>query len=129
MGAFNIDVRKELLEELFKIEEKKEFRNRGIKLISNEEIEIIQEYWNTDGDIENSALNLAIKYGRNVKIVESHEIDKVLSAISHKNYSKELFNRIYEVEKKRKNSSIRIGILNEIEERVNNYYRGEFIEN
>jgi DNA sulfur modification protein DndC len=129
LGAFYLNVRKELLEKLFKIENNKEFNNRGIKLISNKEIEIIQEYWNTDGDIENSALNLAIKYGRNVQIVDSHEIDEVLSTINHKNYSKELFNRIYEVEKKRKNSSIRIGILNEIEERVKNYYKGEFIEN
>jgi len=72
---------------------------------------------------------LAIKYGRNIEIVESHEIDEVLSSITSKEYSRELFNRIYEVEKKRKNSSMRIGILNEIEERVNNYYRGEFVEN
>ena len=72
---------------------------------------------------------MAIKYGRNIEIVESHEIDEVLSSITSKEYSRELFNRIYEVEKKRKNSSMRIGILNEIEERVNNYYRGEFVEN
>jgi len=72
---------------------------------------------------------LAIKYGRDIETVESHEIDEVLSSITSKEYSRELFNRIYEVEKKRKNSSMRIGILNEIEERVNNYYRGEFVEN
>jgi DNA sulfur modification protein DndC len=129
LGAFNIDVRKELLEKLFIIEEEEEFIQRGIELISNEEIEIIQEYWNGDGDIENTALKLAIKYGRDVNIVESHEIDEVLSSITSKEYSRELFNRIYEVEKKRKNSSMRIGILNEIEERVNNYYKGEFVEN
>ena len=129
LGAFNIDVRKELLEKLFIIEDEEEFTQRGIELISDEEIEIIQEYWNGDGDIENSALKLAIKYNRNVKIVESHEIDEVLSCITIENYSRELFNRIYEVEKKRKNSSMRIGVLNEIEERVNNYYKGEFVEN
>ena len=72
---------------------------------------------------------MAIKYGRDIETVESHEIDEVLSSITSKEYSRELFNRIYEVEKKRKNSSMRIGILNEIEERVNNYYRGEFVEN
>jgi len=129
LGAFNIDVRKELLEKLFIIEEEDEFVQRRIKLISDEEIEIIQEYWNRDGDIENSALKLAVKYNRKVNIVESTEIDEVLSSITTKNYSRKLFNRIYEVEKKRKNSSMRIGILNEIEERVNNYYKGEFVEN
>ena len=129
LGAFNIDVRKELLEKLFIIEEEEEFVQRGIELISDEEIEIIQEYWNGDGDIGNTALKLAIKYNRNVNIVESHEINEVLSHLSTQNYSRELFNRIYEVEKKRKNSSMRIGILSEIEERVNNYYKGEFVEN
>lgn len=129
MGAFNIDVRKELLENLFKIEEKEDFIQRKIELISNQEIEIIQEYWNNDGDIENSALNLALQYGRQIKTVKSNEIDEVLSMIDNKNYSRELFNRIYEVEKKRKNSSSRIGILNEIEERVNSYYKGQFVEN
>jgi len=129
LGAFNLDVRKELLERLFIIEKGSNFIQRNITLISNEEIETIQAYWNGDGDIENSALTLAVKYGRDVEIVETHEIDEVLSSITSKEYSRELFNRIYEVEKKRKNSSMRIGILNEIEERVNNYYRGEFVEN
>ena len=129
LGAFNIDVRKELLEKLLIIEEKEEFIQRGIELISDEEIEIIQEYWNRDGDIQNSALKLAIKYHRNIQIIETHEIDEVLSSITSNDYSRELFNRIYEVEKQRKNSSMRIGILNEIEERVNNYYKGEFVEN
>jgi DNA sulfur modification protein DndC len=129
LGAFNLDVRKELLERLFIIEKDSNFIQRNITLISNEEIETIQLYWNGDGDIENSALTLAVKYGRDVEIVETHEIDEVLSSITSKEYSRELFNRIYEVEKKRKNSSMRIGILNEIEERVNNYYRGEFVEN
>lgn len=128
LGAFNIDVRKELLEKLFMIEEKKDFIKRGIKLISNEEIEIIQEYWNYDGDIENSALKLATKYGKNIKILENHEIDEVLSSIENIHYSRELFNRIYEIEKSRKNNSNRMGILNEIEGRVSNYFKGEFVE-
>ena len=129
LGAFNLNVRKELLEKLFIIEKDGEFVKRGIELISNREIEIIQEYWNRDGDIENSALKLAIKYNRDVPIVETNEIDEVLSSIASNKYSRELFNRIYEIEKQRKNSSMRIGILNEIEDRVNNYYKGEFVEN
>ena len=129
LGAFNLDVRKELLEKLFIIEGDKEFRDRGLKLISNDEIKIIQEYWNRDGDIENSALKLAIQYKRDIQMIESHEIDELLSIIENKNYSRELFNRIYEIEKIRKNSSNRIGILSEIEERVNNYFKGQFVEN
>lgn len=128
LGAFNINVRKELLEKLLIIEQVPEFIDRGVQLISTQEIEIIQEYWNHDGDIENSALTLAIKYKRDVKTIETHEIDEVLSKLNLSTYSRELFNRIYEVEKSRKNSSNRIGILNEIEERVDNYFKGQFIE-
>ena len=128
MGAFNFDVRKELLERLLKIEKLKEFTYRDIELISTEEIEIIQEYWNNDGDIENSALKLAKKYGRDVEIIKNHEIDEILSSFNTMNYSRELFNRIYEVEKSRKNNSNRIGILGEIEGRVNNYFKGQFDE-
>jgi len=128
LGAFNIDVRKELLEKLFIIENSEDFIQREVELISNEEVEIIQKYWNIDGDIENSALLLAIEYGRDIKIVQSNEIRNILSTIKMSDYSRELFNRIYEVEKSRKNSSNRIGILSEIEERVDNYFKGQFIE-
>ena len=129
MGAFTIDVRKELLEKLFIIEKKDDFISKDVSLISNEEIEIIQEYWNRDGDINNSALDLAIRYGRDIKKVESSEIDNILSSIDNITYSRELFNRIYEIEKKRKNISMRVGVLNEIEDRVDNYYKGKFVEN
>ena len=128
LGAFNLDVRKELLEKLFIIENSEDFTKREVELISNEEVEIIQEYWNIDGDIENSALLLAIEYGRDIKIVQSNEISDILSTVEMSDYSRELFNRIYEVEKSRKNSSNRIGILSEIEERVDNYFKGQFIE-
>lgn len=128
LGAFNINARKELLEKLLTIEQAPEFIDRGVQLISAQEIEIIQEYWNDDGDIENSALTLAIKYKRDVKTIETHEIDEVLSKLNLSSCSRELFNRIYEVEKSRKNSSNRIGILNEIEERVDNYFKGQYIE-
>jgi DNA sulfur modification protein DndC len=128
LGAFNINARKELLEKLLTIEQAPEFIDRGVQLISAQEIEIIQEYWNDDGDIENSALTLAIKYKRDVKTIETHEIDEVLSKLNLSTSSRELFNRIYEVEKSRKNSSNRIGILNEIEERVDNYFKGQYIE-
>jgi DNA sulfur modification protein DndC len=129
MGAFNIDVRKELLEELFKIEQTRDFLEREVELISSEEVEIIQTYWNNDGDIENSALNLAQKYKRKIKMQESNDISIALENIELDSVSKELFSRIYEIEKSRKNSSNRIGVLKEIEQRVSNYYKGSFIEN
>ncbi len=128
LGAFNLDVRKELLEKLFIIEMDDEFIKREIKLISDNEIEIIQRYWNEDGDIENSALNLALRFGRDIDTITTHEIDELLNSIENKNYSRELFKRIYEIEKRRKNISMRIGVLNEIENRVMNYNKGGFIE-
>jgi len=129
MGAFNLDVRKELLEKLFVIEKNKEFLKRGVSLISNQEIEIIQKYWDSDGDIENSALNLALKYSRDIKNLQTNEMSDILSNLELSSYSKELFYRIYEVEKSRKNISNRRGVLKEIEERVNNYFKGQFVEN
>ncbi|NEW61713.1 DNA phosphorothioation system sulfurtransferase DndC [Sulfurovum sp. bin170] len=129
MGAFNLDVRKELLEKLFEIEITEEFQKRDVELISSEEVEIIQTYWNNDGDIENSALKLAQKYKRKIQMKESNDITVALNDMELDNASKELFSRIYEIEKSRKNSSNRIGILKEIEERVSNYYKGSFIEN
>jgi DNA sulfur modification protein DndC len=130
LGAFNLDVRKELLEKLFEIEKIEDFIQREVELISNEEIEIIQEYWNRDGDIENSALKLAQKYQRKIMVQEqeSSDIALMVEKLALDDRSRALFSRIYEIEKGRKNASNRIGILKEIEERVGNYYKGSFIE-
>jgi hypothetical protein len=111
------------------IEQTKDFLERKVELISSEEIEVIQGYWNNDGDIENSALKLAQKYKRKIKMQESNDISIALENIEIDTVGKELFARIYEIEKSRKNSSNRIGVLKEIEQRVSNYYKGSFIEN
>ncbi len=74
------------------------------------------------------ALNLALRFGRDIDTITTHEIDELLNSIENKNYSRELFKRIYEIEKRRKNISMRIGVLNEIENRVMNYNKGGFIE-
>ncbi len=129
LGAFNLDVRKELLEKLFIIEATNDFLERKVELISTEEVTIIQSYWNNDGDIENSAISLAIKYGRDIEIYQNHEIEELLISMELNEESKTLFTRVYEIEVARKNLSNRWGILGEIEERVENYFKGQFIEN
>ncbi|MFZ3086575.1 MAG: DNA phosphorothioation system sulfurtransferase DndC [Methylotenera sp.] len=66
-GPFLPNARKEILEELFKIEQKV-----GLPLISDEELRYIQSEWNNEFDFQgNLALNIAAKYGREVMMIEN----------------------------------------------------------
>ena len=125
LGAFYLEVRKDLLDKLLSIQESKEFKSRGIKLISIDELKIIQEYWNDDGDIYNSVYKIAKKYG--IKL-ENQDINIELDLENLNQTEAALFMRIYEIERNRKKSSNRIGILKEIENRVIDFYKGEFID-
>lgn len=58
-GPFTAEARKEILERLFEVE-----GGVGITLISDEEIGYIQGVWSTEFDLEDSAINLARRFGR-----------------------------------------------------------------
>jgi len=66
VGPFLLSVRKELLEELLEIEQKLIALGKmgSKKLISDEEIEQIQEEWLHDGDFFESAITMAHNVGR-----------------------------------------------------------------
>jgi DNA sulfur modification protein DndC len=123
VGPFLLEVRKEFLRELLEIE-----TLINHTLIKDEEIKQIQKYWNLDGDIANSAIKIANSFNRNLEIIEINHIEKYL--LDYKDEANlELFKRVYEIEKHRKNISNRYKISEEIKEVVLNYYRGEFNEN
>ncbi len=139
-GPFLPAVRRELLEELLETEKtlskqyhelKKEasdyVANEKFTLIKDDEIELIQQIWNADGDISNSAFRVAQKYDR---LIDKPTDTKLSSKLQQ--YQEEininLFERIYEIEMYRKSIGTRYGILNEIEKRVVDFYKGEFRE-
>ena len=141
-GPFLMDTRKELLEELFKAEKEvnknyhsmkinaKDYNpNEKIVLIKNDEIELIQQNWNYDGDISNSAFRIAQKYDKLLNKTIQTELRTDLEKLEEEDFNIDLFERIYEIQAYRKNISSRYGILNDIEKRVVDFYKGEFRTN
>ena len=122
-GPFLLEVRRELLKSL--LETEKEVSHQ---LIRDEEIVQIQKFWDNDGDIENTALNIALTFNRciNTKI-EINQIKKYLDKYKDKIDIK-LFERIYEIEKYRKNISNRYKISEDIKDRTMNYFKGTYNE-
>lgn len=139
-GPFLPEVRRELLDELFKVEKqatqnyhkmKKNDHDYNpsevIELIKDDEIELIKQHWDEDGDIKNSAYRIAQKYSRMMdKKVETPLRSKLESISDELNI--DLFERIYEIEAYRKNIATRYGVIGDIEKRVVDFYKGEFRE-
>lgn len=140
-GAFLRSVRKELLEDLLRTE-KEVYENyhtmkigdidynpnEKIQIIRDEEIELIQEKWDGDGDILNSAIKIAHKYDRLLDRSVSTPLKDDLESFADESFNIELFERIYEIEAERKRTSKRYGILGDIEDRVVDFYKGEYRE-
>lgn len=140
-GPFLMDTRKELLEELLKVELEVNKNYHSIKvnahdynpkeeieLIKDDEIKLIQQNWNYDGDISNSAFRIAQKFDRLMSETVQTELRTDLEALREEDFNIDLFERIYEIEAYRKNISSRYGVLNDIEKRVVDFYKGEFRE-
>jgi len=122
-GPFLLEIRKELLSLLLKTEQEVNHQ-----LIKDEEIIQIQKFWDNDGDIENSALNIALSFNRCVDIkIEVNQITKYLHDYKNEIDIK-LFERIYEIEKYRKNISNRYKISEDIRIRTMNYFKGNYNE-
>lgn len=139
-GPFLPEVRRELLDELLAIEveltqnyhaQKKgspDYNpNEKFVLIKDDEITLIQQNWDEDGNIQKSAFKIAQKYGRMM-----HESVETPLRAKLEQYSDELnidlFERIYEIEAYRKNIGTRYAITGDIEKRVIDYYKGQFRE-
>jgi DNA sulfur modification protein DndC len=139
-GPFLPETRKELLNELFQKEneitknyhkmKKKDIdynQQETFQLIKDEEIILIQENWNSDGDIKNSAYRIAQKYNRMIDYTTDTSLRLKLENLSDE-FSIDLFERIYEIEAYRKNISTRYGIIGDIEKRVVDFYKGQYRE-
>jgi len=137
-GPFLPEARRELLYELLKVEIKAtqnyhEMKKNDsdynldevVELIKDDEISLIQEHWNHDGDIKNSAFRIAQKYSRMMNKPVKTPLRSKLESISD-NFNIDLFERIYEIEAYRKNISTRYGIIGDIEKRIVDFYKGEY---
>ena len=139
-GPFLPQTRRELLQSLLEVERETTQNYHRIKkgtpdynphekveLIKDEEIRLIQENWDADGDIQKSAFRIAQKYGRlmheSIETPLRNKIEKYSNTLHI-----DLFERIYEIEAYRKNISTRYGIIKDIEKRVVNFYAGEYRE-
>lgn len=140
-GPFLPSVRRELLEELLQAEVdvtknyhmmKKNANdynpNERVELIKDDEIELIQQNWNKDGDLSNRAYRIAQKFNRLMDKTTTTELREELENINDEDFNMDLFERIYEIESYRKNISNRYAIINDIEKRVVDFYKGEFRE-
>jgi len=140
-GAFLVDVRKELLEDLLKAEEKvntnyhtmkkdaSDYKpDEKIQIIRDQEIVAIQKKWDGDGDISNSAYRIAQKFGRLKDKLITTPLREELESFENEDFNIELFERIYEIESHSKNISKRYGTLKDIEKRVIDFYKGEYRE-
>ncbi len=122
-GPFTIEARKELFVELIRIQEQmKRESDEATDLISKDEIMLIQELWNNDGDIENFAINSAISFGIDLPVPETNSILESIPA----GINKDLLLRIYEIESYRKGIGKRHGIVNEIIKRTEDFHAGNY---
>lgn len=141
-GPFLMTTRKELLKELLYTEKKVTENYHNMKQISSDynpkesvilikdtEIELIQKKWNQDGDISNTAFRIAKEFNRMIHKTIKTEIRNDLESIKNDDFNIDLFERIFEVETYRKNISNRYSILNEIESKVLDFYKGEYRSN
>ena len=101
--------------------------NEVIQLIKDDEIELIKQHWDKDGDIKNSAYRIAQKYSRMMNKTVETPLRSKLESMSDE-FNIDLFERIYEIEAYRKNISTRYGVIGDIEKRVVDFYKGEFRE-
>jgi DNA sulfur modification protein DndC len=118
MGDFLMEIRFQLLENLLKAEKK-----IGETLISDDEILQIQKFWDSEGNLNNQALRIANRLGRNFHIFEN-SFDLV-----EQDVNLDIFKKVIEIEQKRKLSGNRKGIIIEIENQILSHFKRIFSEN
>ena len=132
-GPFTMATRQELFEKLLKIEKDLLTNLEGKHLISDEDIIQIQKEWLHDGDFFETAINLANKYGRNIR----HESKKAFSSDEQKYFQSlckengiqiELMDKLIQTEHKYRHQLKRSGIFTDIEEIVESYASGKINE-
>ena len=132
-GPFTMATRKELFEELLRIEKELLPKLEGKYLISDEEIIQIQKEWLHDGDFFETAINLANRYGRNIR----HESKKAFSTKEQEYFNTlceengiqiQLMDKLIQTEHKYRHQLKRSGVFTDIEEIVESYALGKINE-
>lgn len=132
-GPFSMDTRKELLEELIKIEKDLLIKLEGKYLISDEDIIQIQKEWLHDGDFFETAINIANKYGRNIRHESTKSFDQIEQdyfkiLCEENNIQIELMDKLIQTEHKYRHQLKRSGIFTDVEEIVEAYALGKINE-
>lgn len=110
-GPYTIEARIEFLKDLLEAE-----IATGAQLLGDDEIFIIQKFWNIDGDLKNTALSIAQSFGR----ISNYDISNTKSIACS-----DEFNFVYQIEKSRKKSGNRYGVVDDILNVINNLVNKE----
>jgi len=130
VGPFLLSVRQELFKELFEIEKQLTPNLKNRKLISDEEILEIQNIWNFDGDIFDTAIKIANEYGRNIKSENIYGFDEnikkeIAKKCEENGISIELVEKVIQLEHDYKNQFRRYGLLVKFDDLITGYVRGQ----
>lgn len=100
IGPFTFETRKDILERLLKME-----KQMGFQLISDEEIAYIHEVWTREIDFQDTALEIAVQYSREVSEMKqsflTSEEDRLLDDLlaDYENLPPELIRRLLDLVK------------------------------
>lgn len=133
IGPFKLSTRKILLEKLLEIEQGILVKLDNKPLISDEDIIQIQKEWLHDGDLFESAINLANKYGRNIrhtskKAFTKEEKEYFSSVCEENNINIALMDKLLQTEHKYRHQLKRSGVFIDIEEIAEAYSLGKLNE-
>lgn len=132
-GPFTMFTRQELFEKLLKIEKELLINLEGKYLVSDEDIIQIQKEWLHDGDFFETAINIANRYGRNIrheskKAFSNEDQDYFKSLCKENGIQIELMDKLIQTEHKYRHQLKRSGIFTDIEEIVESYALGKINE-
>lgn len=126
-GAFLLEIRKELFEDLLKAEviingNMVKVTQRGV-LLTDEQILAINQEHRKDGDFSNDVLKIANRYGRNFLIDDN--INPVLQSVCQSTgLDPEFFNEVLDLNLKHRHSLRRIGITTSQKQLIHQFSQG-----
>jgi DNA sulfur modification protein DndC len=127
-GAFYLEVRKELLRDLFEVEKevasKLEIVTGKRTLLTDEQILAINKEHRNDGDFCNDALKIANEYGRSFEIIDTKINDDVKSICEKNQLDPCFIDEMLKINYKHRHSMKRLGIKKEQNELITAYIQG-----
>jgi DNA sulfur modification protein DndC len=128
-GPYKLEVRRELFEKLLQIENNLKDKLNNKKLITDEEVLLIQKEWERDGDFLNSAIEIAKDYGRVIKYSSFNALEKEEKNICFKyDLTPNFINKLLELEYNAKGLTRR-NIYKDLDEIVTSFAKGKINDN